>query len=499
MQTRRIVGIDLGIASAHTVVVIDETTEVLTRRRCRPTLESLERIEAAALQGAPEGTALEVVIEPTGAAWLPVAVFFIRRGHVVHRVSSAKAADLRRFLSRHAKANSIDAEALARLAVVDPGGLHPLELAEGAAASLDRRVRAADRLTDTATRHKIRLRELARQVMPTIDDVVRGELAGCDIAVLERFGDPRALVRVGRARLGALIHKASRGYHGVERAEGWLAAARAALDLYGDDPAVAFADLAAEMASEARLLRAVLAERDAHARARESAYVEVDPDGLARSLPGIATIGGPVLAAAMGNPRRFPDSAAFKRFTGLTPRASETGNNDRKGQAISKAGPRRLRDQLVQSANVARKLDPQLAAVYFTQMVERGAHHNQALCVVAARLAERAWVVMARGEPYVIRDLDGTPVSAEQAKAIIAERYTVSEDVRRRRRSRKSAGKAPQRVLEAHVEVTRTRRGQSRRPSPRHHASPIASDGQDNRATLGRRAVTTALLTSELP
>lgn len=159
MGTRRIVGIDLGIASTHTVVVIDETIEVVARRRCRPEVESLAKIEAAALAGAPEGTRLEVIVEPTGAAWLPVAVFFYRRGHVVHRVSSAKAAALRRFLSQHAKSNSIDAETLARLAIVDPAGLQRLWLAEGAAASLDRRVRAADRLTEASTRHKVRLRE----------------------------------------------------------------------------------------------------------------------------------------------------------------------------------------------------------------------------------------------------------------------------------------------------------------------------------------------------
>ena len=120
------------------MVVIDETTAVVCRRRCRPTRESLETIEAAALDGAADDMRLEVIIEPTGAAWLPVAVFFARRGHVVHRVSSAKAAALRRFLSQHAKSNSIDAEALARLAIFDPDGLQLLQLAHGAAASLDR-------------------------------------------------------------------------------------------------------------------------------------------------------------------------------------------------------------------------------------------------------------------------------------------------------------------------------------------------------------------------
>ena len=304
-----------------------------------------------------------------------------------------------------------------------------------------------------------------------LGDAITGEMTLADVAVLERYGDPRVMLRAGRARLTALIRRTSRGHLGDDRADAWLRVARDAVDLYGDDLAVAFDDLAAEMATEARLLRAVLGERDRHARAREAAYRQVDPDGLARTLPGVAEIGGPILVAVMGDPTRFSDAAAFKRFSGLTPKASETGDTDRKGQAISKAGPRRLRDQLVQSANTARRVDPQLAHVYFTQMVERGAHHQKALCVVAARLAERSWMVMARGEPYELRDVDGTPVSAAEAKAIIENQYQVSEEIRRRRRSRKNAGKVPQQVLEAHIK-SRTHGADTRGDLPRTTTQP---------------------------
>lgn len=37
---------------------------------------SLGVVETAALVGAPHGTRLEVILEPTEAAWLPVAVYF---------------------------------------------------------------------------------------------------------------------------------------------------------------------------------------------------------------------------------------------------------------------------------------------------------------------------------------------------------------------------------------------------------------------------------------
>lgn len=139
----------------------------------------------AAVAGAPRGTRLEVVMEPTGPAWLPIAVFFSARGHAVYRVSSQKAADLRRFLSRHAKSNGIDADTLARLALVDPDGLTPLTLPGSERAALDRRVRACDRLTMQAAEHKVRLKDLVRQLMPLTP--LTGDLGQADLAVLEQW------------------------------------------------------------------------------------------------------------------------------------------------------------------------------------------------------------------------------------------------------------------------------------------------------------------------
>ena len=118
------------------------------------------------------------------------------------------------------------------------------------------------------------------------------------------------------------------------------------------------------------------------------------------------------------------------------------------------------------AADIARKQDPQLARIYYLQMTERGSSHTKALCVVAANLAERAWVVMQRGEPYQIRDTDGRPVSVDEAKAIIADRWTVPEDVRRHRRALQArAGKAPQQVVARHAKPS-AELAATRRPSP---------------------------------
>jgi transposase len=463
-----LVGIDLGIASAHTVRVLDEAGREVCRRKCVPTVAGFAAVEAAALAGAAEGTRLEVVMEPTGPAWLPVAVYFIRRGHTVFRVSSAKAADLRRFLSRHAKSNGIDADTLARLPLVDPQGLQPLELPDAERAALDRRVRACDRLTRAGAEHKVRIKDLVRQLMPATP--LTGEIGKADLAVLERFADPHALLAAGVDELTALIAEASARHLGAERAHEWLTAAAAAVELYADHPAMPFEDLAAEVATEVRLLRAIQTELAGHEEQRELAYRWADPGQLARTLPGLKDVGGPVLAAITGRAGRFPTGAHFRSYAGLTPRASETGDTDRKGQPMSKAGSTLLRSTLIRAADHARKQDPQLARIYYIQMVERGAEHIKALCVVAAHLAERGWAVLNRRMPYVVCDVDATPITPAEAKAIIAQRWTVPADVRARRRSSKkktTVGKAPQQVHTGHDRSHAQGVDETRRPSPR--------------------------------
>lgn len=462
---RRIIGLDLGIATDHTAVVLDETGAQLARRRVHPTRDSFEALREVALAGAASDVKLEVVMEPTGPAWLPVAVFFGARGDAVFRVSSQRAADLRRYFRKHHKTNRIDATTLARMALLDGGeALRPVELARGDAAALDREVRVCERLTEEMATRKVRIRDLARQLMPTCGQAMSAQLSRTDLEVLRAFGDPNVLVNQDIETLTEFVVAVSHRMYGRPKAAAWLAAASDAVALYGDSDAVAFEALAADLATEIALLDALEAARAPHERRREELYVIVDPDRLARSLPGVGTKGAPLAVAAIGRPGRFANADRFASFTGLVPRASETGDTDRKGQPMTKAGNRKLRRMLYRAADTARKHDPQLARIYWVQMVERGATHTKALAVVAAHLARRLWRVMHDQRPYIVRDVDGRPVTIAEAKTIIAEHYTVPEHIRRRRRSKKTAGKAPHQVLEGHVNGAHG--ANTRRPSP---------------------------------
>ena len=121
----------------------------------------------------------------------------------------------------------------------------------------------------------------------------------------------------------------------------------------------------------------------------------------------------------MGDPGRFRRGRQFRSFTGLAPKASETGDTDRKGQPMSKAGSSLLRTTLVRAADTARKQNPQLARIYYLQMTERGKDHLGALCVVAAN--PRRAGVGGHGPGHALCDLRQRRPAVSAAEAIIAE------------------------------------------------------------------------------
>ena len=335
------------------------------------------------------GTRLEVVIEPTGPAWLPIAVFFTGRGHRVYRVvqreggGSAPLSVAAREDQRHRRGHPRPDPA------VPSRRVHPLELARrprprrGSAGpglrSVDPQARAAQDADQGAGPSADADDPADRQA-----DERRSRGAGT-------LGRPATLLDAGRTRLTAVIVKASNGHHGVDRAQQWRAAAHAAVELYADHPAVAFDRPGRRGRHRGPAAARDQAELAVHAAEREAAY-RLHRSGRPGAQP--ARTGRGRRARGRRDRAARPGSATgkqFRSFTGLAPRASETGDTDRKGQPMSKAGsvaaadhPRPRRGQRPQTRPATR---PDL--LHADGRTRRGP--PQALCVVAAHLAERAW------------------------------------------------------------------------------------------------------------
>jgi len=125
------------------------------------------------------------------------------------------------------------------------------------------------------------------------------------------------------------------------------------------------------------------------------------------------------LLAAVGDASRFRNAKAFCQWTGVLPRSHQSSWTQRSGMRMGKAGPARVKRALYQAAEYARRWEPQLAALYFRQMVEYGKSHKQAMEAVMSHLAARVYAMLKEQRAYQVRDHDGQPMSRIEAGHLI--------------------------------------------------------------------------------
>jgi hypothetical protein len=260
---------------------------------------------------------------------------------------------------------------------------------------------------------------------------------------LAAYANPHQVKRLGAARLARWLQHHSRKAWGPERAAAIVAAAQASLALWGDD-GLDFEALAADIAAEATIALEVSEQIALLDRRIHDLYTEADPDGIVRSAPGVGDVLAGQILGRLGDPTRFVSLAAARSFSGLIPKRNASGLTDRAG-GPTKRGDACLRAALFQAADRARKVDPTLAARYQRLMCDTGRHHNSALCTIATVLLTRIVACLRTGTPYQLRDVDGTPISEEQGRAIVTRRYEIPDEVRAARRSIAKADNAARR------------------------------------------------------
>ena len=423
-------GIDVACRAAHQGSLADPKGRFAwSGRKFRTTVADLNRL----WESIPEGTALTVVMEPTRNAWVPLAAWFRRRGASVIMIPPEQSADLRDYYSKHAKSDHLDSRMLARLPLLHPDGLRPAE-GLGPADALRRATKLRASLVKRRSVILARLDSYLELLGPAWHAAFGGDLANnTPLRFLAAgYADPHAVRRLGRARLARFIWRYSHGAFGEQLAGQLLAAAAETLQLW--DGELSYPDLAEDIAAEARLAHALTTETRDLERKIASLLHELDPAAIMTSVPGVGAIGAAQILARLGDPARFQSLAGARSFTGLVPSLDASGTSGRHGPP-TKSGDAPLREALFMAANQARRIDPALAARYHRLMVTCGKHHNSALCHISTALLTRIIACWRAGTPYQIRDLDGTPLTAAQGRALVAARYRISDEIRAQRRT----------------------------------------------------------------
>jgi transposase len=459
----RYIGLDLALTTAHKALVMDDRGQALTVvLSVNTSAVALEELFRRAREGTAEDEPLAVVMEPTGMAWFPVAVFCQRRGVKVYLVNSQQVADLRRYYRKHAKSDRIDARVLAKLPIVSPEKLHPLQLISATQLACQRGCKELDRLIDLSTAIHNRLRAIDRFAWPGLEKVLLDNAAPIIRWFRENWYDPCQVLALGAAGLQQEWEKSGiKSTEMPELADDWASElvqlAQEVLSLYGSEAEyLDYAYLQAEVTREQALLAMLEAEhRRLQLKTVRPLYRQLHPRRNLESLHGVGQDGAAVYFSFVGNPERFPDHASFRGWSGMIPRSSQSGASEAKGMHISQAGPDLVKKFSFMGAEAARQWDPQIAAIYFNQIVHHGKHHTQALCACATHLLDRIWTILKEDRPYELRDVDGTPVTVRQARQIIAERYTVPKEVRQRNNQRTRHARQEQRAEKKHKRESR--------------------------------------------
>lgn len=222
-------GIDVACRADHQASLADGAGEVVwSGHRFRTTPADFE----ALWDKVPDDAEVTVVLEPTRNAWVPLAAWLGARGATVVMVPPEQSADLRNYYNKHTKTDRLDSRVLARLPLLHPEGLKPID-SLGPAEPLKRAVRHRTSLIKRRAASMLRLDALVELLGPAYADVLgTGDYNKTSLMVLERFADPRTLKKLGRKRLTAAMIRSSRGAWREAKADELLAAANETLKLW---------------------------------------------------------------------------------------------------------------------------------------------------------------------------------------------------------------------------------------------------------------------------
>lgn len=440
-MAKRIVGIDLAVASDHRAAVYDTgTTAFIGRSFAVPrSYDGFVNLVQRATESF-DGDVL-FVMEPTSGAWKPLSAFLLAKGYTVYLVKPQKVFDLRKFLRKHTKSDRIDAQALAKLPIVDPDGIYPLQLPRPMLEALNRYCRQRDRIMRLVSSRKARIQAFFTAVNPLLMECFgEHKYTRCCRAFLRRYADPHSIVRSGLKRLTRFLQRHAWGTPAPSLAGDIYQASLSAVNIFKEAKVQDMLPFSpAQIQDEINIELDLMEYEETQIKYLDQKidvlYRTLDPEQVLKSIPGIGTVHASCILGATANPQRFANVRAYKAFCGLVPRKKQSARSDIKGLRITKSSQRLLKKSFCLAAQTARRYDPEAAMMYH-RLKARGRHHNQAICAVASNLAGRIYSVMKRNGlgtdiktrqsaplRYIIHDFQGKDIDLKQGRTLVVERY----------------------------------------------------------------------------
>lgn len=211
------VGIDLAGAGEHKVRCLDEGAQMCDGFSFETTPEGLAKLEERIFS---DGSNPAIVFEPTGLAWLLVAIYLKARhpDSRLVRVQAQKVVALRKYLHRSSKSDKIDSLTLAKMPFIDPEKLEEIYFPPAKIYAIQRLARQRRRLESEIAGRKVRIGLIVDGYFPMIRKSFSGPWSAHARAFLHSRLNPLAVVRAGEKALHAFLSKARRHCKKIGRA-----------------------------------------------------------------------------------------------------------------------------------------------------------------------------------------------------------------------------------------------------------------------------------------
>lgn len=443
---KRIIGIDLAVSAEHKAIVLDPACQKFIGKQIvfRALPEELERLLNQARKGATEAVELIAIVEATGMAWYPVAVYLTNQGVTVYRVNGQKTKDFRRALWKHTGSDRIDSRVLAHLYQIAPDRLEQCPLPNGDLLALQRACRAYDRWREQDVAEQNRIQAIDQWAWGGLHKLVP---TAARPWMRQQWYNPWSVLAAGTVHLTAAWQEANPLEEESSWIERWVERAKQMVTLYGSEQQVGYDQLQQTMGHSLQLRKRYAQEQACLTDEQIiPLYNQLFPGCPLTSIKGIGLQSAATYRAFIQDIGRFPTVDKFRLWCGIVPRSKQSGEAEAKGLSITKSGPNLVKAALYLNADVARQWDAQIAAIYHKQMVEFGNHHTKAVCACASHLANRIYALLKQQRPYQLRDLQGNPISDAASRELCLQ-LRVPEEVRHRNNKRFRRAQAEQRLL----------------------------------------------------
>ncbi len=382
-------GIDIA-KRQHAVALLDEkgqrTQAVFSIANDRAGFDHL-------IQALPATDAVMIALEATGHYWLALYDVLTQQGYSVAVLNPLQVAAYRRSGVRKVKNDRSDAVWIADFVrIANPS---PTRQDLPVLLQLRELSRFRFRLTEQIGDIKRKLLTILDRVFPEYEQLFSSVFLQASRALLEQAVSAQEVAEMDLQELETLLHAASRGRFGREKAQQIQAQARLSVG-------VGFLADAAQMEMRCLLAQIELLEqqRDQIDTVLTTLMSQI-PQHIT-SIPGIGPATGAAIVAEIGDISRFDSPEKLIAYAGIDPSVYRAGQFTASEAHMSKRGSPYLRHALWLVASVAIKQDPELQA-YYERKREEGKHHGTALGAVCRKLLIRIYIVLKEQRPYTVR------------------------------------------------------------------------------------------------